>query len=195
MDRPRRHVRPAAPGGSRRRGEAPTGGGHGRGPSRDEGSTLLEVLVGFSLFCVVVMATSSGSIVSTAAASAAQQRAVAYTLVSGTMANATALPFSDLTAGLNSTVDSLSSDPNIQTVGSTYVLRLTGATLASTNAKSSDGPLVPHISTTTVGIPYKVATYPQVMSNSTVTLVVVVTWRTALRGTGQVVGEATVAAP
>ena len=88
---------------------------------------LLEVLIGFTLFAVVVLATGTGTMFTTVAASAAQQRSVAYSLVSADIANVTALPFADLTAGLNHTTDSLGSDPNIQTVGATYVLRLTGA--------------------------------------------------------------------
>src|SRR5580704_17986772 len=83
----------------------------------DGGSMLLEVLIGFSLFAVVVLATGSGTLFTTVAASAAQQRSVAYTLVSADIANLTALPFADVTAGLNRTVDSLAADPNIQAVG------------------------------------------------------------------------------
>lgn len=156
---------------------------------------LLESLIGFSLFAVVILATGSGTMMSTVAASAAHQRSVAATLASADVASVTALPFSDLTAGLNPSVDSLSGDPNIQTVGSTYTLKLTGVTLATTNPNTSELPLVPHISTTTVGIPYKVATYPEVASNGTVTLVVIVTWTSALGGTSQVVGETQIAAP
>ena len=111
------------------------------------------------------------------------------------MANVTSLPFADLTAGLNPSVDTLSSDPNIHTSGSTYTLTLTGATLATTNTNTSESPLVPHTTTTTVGIPYKVATYPEVISNGVVTVVVVVTWTSALGGSAQVVGETEVAAP
>jgi predicted lipoprotein len=156
---------------------------------------LLEVLIGFTLFAVVVLATGTGTMFTTVAASAAQQRSVAYSLVSADIANVTALPFADLTAGLNHTTDSLGSDPNIQTVGATYVLRLTGATLATSNANTSESPLVPHISTTTLGATYKVATYPQAISSGTVTVVVIVTWHSALGGTGQVVGQTQVAAP
>ncbi|HEY5023889.1 MAG TPA: hypothetical protein VII76_02850 [Acidimicrobiales bacterium] len=156
---------------------------------------LLEVLIAFSLFAVVILATGTGTFFTTAAASSAQQRSVAYALVSADIANLTALPFADLTAGLNPTVDSLAGDPNIQTVGATYLLRLTGATLATTNANTSESPLVPHITTTTNGIAYKVATYPQLISSGTVTVVVVVTWHSALGGTGQVVGQTQLAAP
>ncbi len=161
----------------------------------DDGSLLLEVLMASSLFAVVILAAGSGTMVSTVAGSIAQQRSVAYTLVSADVANVTALPFADLTAGLNPSVDTLSSDPNIHTSGSTYTLTLTGATLATTNTNTSESPLVPHITTTTVGIPYKVATYPEVISNGVVTVVVVVTWTSALGGSAQVVGETEVAAP
>ncbi len=156
---------------------------------------LLEVLIAFSLFAVVILATGTGTLFTTASASVAQQRSVAYTLVSADIANLTALPFADLTAGLNPTVDSLAGDSNIQTVGATYVLRLTGATLATSNANTSESPLVPHITTTTNGIAYTVATYPQLISSGTVTVVVVVSWHSALGGTGQVVGETQLAAP
>jgi hypothetical protein len=165
-----------------------------RGPD-EEGFALLEVLIAFSVFFAVIMATSTGAIAAAQTASAAQQRSVASTLISADVANVTDLPFSDLTAGLNPTAESLSNDPNIQASGSTYVLKLTGATLATANAKSSDSPLVPHISTTTIGIPYRVATYPQVISNGIVTLVVIVSWTSALGGTAKLVGETEIAAP
>jgi len=156
---------------------------------------LLEVVIGFSLFCVVILAASSGSVASIASATVAHERFVASTLVSQDVANATALPFADLTAGLNPTQDSLPSDPNIEMAGSTYVLKLTGATLATLNTNSSEAPLVPHISTVTVGIPYSVATYPEASSTGLVTLVVVVSWTSTLGQKSQVVGETQVAAP
>ena len=161
----------------------------------DSGSVLLEVLMAASLFAVVILAAGSGTMASTVAASVAQQRSVAYTLLSADVANVTSLPFADLTAGLNPSVDTLSTDPNIHVSGSTYTLPLTGATLATTNNNSSESPLVPHITTQTVGIPYKVATYPEVISNGVVTVVVIVTWSSALGGSGKVVGETEVAAP
>jgi hypothetical protein len=165
-------------------------------PTGDGGSVLLEVVIAFSLFAVVILAAGSGLLVSTAAASSAKQRSVAFTLVSADVANATSLPFADLTAGLNPTVDSLSSDPNIQTSGSTYTLKLTGATLATTNSNSSESPLVPHITTITASnVSYKVSTYPQTGSNGVVTVVVIVSWTSALGGKTQVVGESQVAAP
>ena len=98
--------------------------------------------------------------------------------------------------GLNPSVDSLSTDPNIQTSGSTYTLKLTGATLATTNSNSSENPLVPHITTITASnISYKVGTYPETSSNGVVTVVVIVSWTSALGGKTQVVGESEVAAP
>ena len=161
-----------------------------------DGSILLEVLIAFSLFAVVILAAGSGLLFSTAAASSAQQRAVAFTLVSADIANATSLPFADLTAGLNPSVDSLSTDTNVQTSGSTYTLKLTGATLATTNTNSSESPLVPHITTITASnISYKVATYPEMISSGVVTVVVIVSWTSALGGKAQVVGESQVAAP
>jgi len=163
--------------------------------SPDGGFVMLDVLMASSLFAVVILAAGSGTMASTVAASVAQQRSVAYTLVSADVANVTSLPFADLTSGLNPSVDTLSSDPNIHVSGSTYTLTLTGATLATTNANSSESPLVPHITTTTVGVPYKVATYPEAISNGVVTVIVIVTWPSALGGTGQVVGETKVAAP
>jgi len=163
--------------------------------SSAEGSTLIEVLIGSSLFAVVILATGSGTMFSTASASIAQQRSVAATLVSRDVATTESLPFADLTAGLNPSVDPLATDPNVQTVGSTYVLKSTGATLATLNTKSSESPLVPHVATVTVRIPYKVATYPSVSSSGLVTLVVVVTWTSALGGSAQLVGETQVAAP
>jgi hypothetical protein len=156
---------------------------------------LLEVVIGFSLFCVVILAASSGSVASMASASVAHERFIASTLVSQDIATATTLPFADLEAGLNPTVESLTSDPNIQLVGSSYVLKLTGGSLATSNTNTSEAPLVPHISTVTVGIPYKVATYPVATSTDLVTLCVVVSWTSAASQTSQVVGEIQIAAP
>jgi hypothetical protein len=164
-------------------------------PPDDEGFALLDSLIGFSLFAVVILATGSGAMISTVSASSAHERSVAATLVSADVAAATALPFSALTAGLNPSADTLANDPNITQVGANYVLNLTGATLAATNTTTSQSPLVPHISTTTIGIPYKVATYPETASNGIVTLVVIVTWTSALGGTSTVMGETEVAAP
>ena len=132
---------------------------------------------------------------SSVAASAAQQRSVASTLISADVASATALPFSDLSAGLNPTADSLPTDPEIQVSGSNYVFKLTGATLATSNSNTSESPLVPHISTTVIGIPYHVATYPVVSSTGLVTLTVIVSWTSALGGTTQLVGETQIASP
>ena len=165
------------------------------GASTEEGFVLLEVLIAFSILVLVILATSTEAIVSTVAASAAQQRSVAATLISADVASAEALPFSDLTAGLNPTADALAADPAIQTSGSNYVLKLTGATLATSNTNSSESPLVPHISTTKVGIPYRVATYPVASATGLVTLVVIVSWTSALGGTTQLVGETQIASP
>jgi Tfp pilus assembly protein PilV len=168
-----------------------------RGARRDgdEGSVLIEVLIAFSLFAVVILATGSGMMMATVASSAAHERAVAYTLVSADIANVTSLPFADLSAGLNATTDALSTDPNIQVSGSTYTLKSTGATLLTSNTKTSDSPLVPHISTSTIGIPYKVATYPSSSSSGVVTVVVIVSWTSTLGGTSQVVGETQISSP
>jgi Tfp pilus assembly protein PilV len=164
-------------------------------PQDDDGFALLECLIGFSLFAVVILATGSGAMISTVSASSAQERSVAATLISADVASATALPFSALTLGLNPSADTLANDPNISKVGANYILTLTGATLAATNTSTSQSPLVPHISTTTIGIPYTVATYPETASNGTVTLVVIVTWKSALGGNSVVMGSTEVAAP
>ncbi len=163
--------------------------------SRQEGSVLLEVLIAFSLLAVVILAVDSGTMFSTAATSIAQQRSVASTLISADVANASSIPFNDLSAGLNPSAETLGNDANIQVVGSTYTLKLTGATLATSNTNTSEAPLVPHTSTTTIkGIAYKVASYPS-SSNGLVTLVVVVTWTSALGGSAKLVGETQMAAP
>ena len=156
---------------------------------------LLEVLIAFSLLAVVIMAADSGTMFSTAAASIAQQRSVASTLVSADVANASSIPFTDLSNGLNPNAETLTNDANIHVSGNTYTLALTGATLATSNTNTSEAPLVPHISTSTIrGVAYKVATYPST-SSGLVTLVVIVTWQSALGGTGKLVGETQLAAP
>jgi hypothetical protein len=167
------------------------------GAAGEDGSTLIEIVVGFALLAVVVLATASGIMAATAAAATAQQREVAATLISGDIAKIEALPFADVTAGLNPSSDSLSSDANIQVSGSTYTLKLTGATLATTNTKTSDAPLVPHISTSTVDtLNYQVATYPEQSSSGAITVVVIVSWTSSIDATkAQMVGETVVATP
>jgi len=163
----------------------------------DEGFSIIEALVAVTLLTVALLAVERGSIAAISAASVAKEHSVASSLVSGDIAQLVALPFTDVQAGLNPTVDSLTSDPNITKSGSNYIFTLTGATIATTNAKTSEAPLVPHIATVTVGIPFTVSTYPTTSSATPglVTVTVIVTWKLPTGGTSRVVGQTQIAAP
>jgi hypothetical protein len=166
----------------------------------DAGSSLVEVLVGMALLAAVVLGTLRGVMVTMSASSIAKERAVATSLVSGDLAQVEALPFSSLQSGLNPAADSLSTDPRVSTSVSsgvtTYVFRLNNATIPTSNTATAQSPLVPHITTVKIGIPYQVATYPTVASSApgVVTVTVVVSWRSPSGGTLTAVGETLVTA-
>jgi len=163
----------------------------------EEGFSIVEVLIAISLLAMVLLGVLRGAVASLTAASVAKEEAVASSLVSGDIAQVVGLPFSSLQAGLNPSVDSLLSDPNISLVSGNYIFNPTGATIPTTNSSSSQTPLVPHIMTVTVGIPYKVATYPTVNSSAPglVTVTVIVSWKSPTGQTLKSVGETAVAAP
>ena len=167
-----------------------------RDDAKDGGLTMVEVLVAITLLTVVLVVVVRGAVGALQAASVAKEHAVATSLISGDVAALGALPFSDLEAGLNPSVDALSTDANITKSGSTYTFKLNGATLLTANAKTSEAPLVPHISTVSVGIPFKVATYPTASSSSNlVTVTVVVTWKSPTGSTLQAVGQSQISPP
>jgi hypothetical protein len=72
----------------------------------------------------------------------------------------------------------------------------TGATLLTSNTNTSETPLVPHISTSNIGIPYRVAVYPTTSSIANlVAVTVVVTWTSPTGGAERAVGQTQVSAP
>jgi len=167
----------------------------------DDGFSLVEVLVAITLLTLVLLGTLRGVIISMSAASVAKERAVASGLISGDVAQVVGLSFASLQAGLNPTADSLGSDPRISTVVTggvtSYVFSLNGATIPAVNTATALSPLVPHTQTVTIGIPYRVATYPTVSpaAPGIVTVTVVVSWRSPAGGTLTSVGEIELAAP
>jgi prepilin-type N-terminal cleavage/methylation domain-containing protein len=181
----------------------------------DQGFSLIEVLVALTLIAVIFVAADRGAIEGLSAAALVKERSVASGLMTSAMAEAIALPFSDLENGLNPTTDtSFATDPNIVASGSTncsatpptsgYELKLKGSvvptstsTIPVCNTKTSDAPLVPHVSTVLEGINYNVYAYPTTSTSAPglVTVVVVVTWKSPTGNAQQVVGEDGVAAP
>jgi len=164
----------------------------------DEGFTVVELLMAITLLTVLLLAVERGAIATISAATVAKERAVATSLVSGTLAQVVALPASDVAAGLNPSAESFSTDDPqyVQCVSGTCTFLLTGATLLTSNTNSSEAPLVPHISTSNIGIPYKVAIYPTTSTIANlVTVTVVVTWTSPTGGKERAVGQTQVSAP
>ena len=164
----------------------------------DEGFTIVEVLVAVTLLTVVLLAVERGSIVDLSAASVAKEHSVATSLVSGDIAQVVALPFADVQAGLNASAESLSTDDPqyIKCVSGVCTFLMNGATIPTSNTNSSEAPLVPHIATVDIGIPYQVATYPTMSSiGNLVTVTIVVTWKSPTGGTLHAVGQTQIAPP
>lgn len=163
----------------------------------DDGFSIIEALVAVSLLTISLLAVERASIAAISASSVAKENSVASSLVSADIAQLVALPFADVDAGLNPTVDSLTTDPYITKSGSTYTFTLTGATLATSNSNTSEIPLVPHINAVTAGIVFSVATYPTVSAAAPglVTVTVVVSWKPPTGGKDRVYGEIQIAAP
>jgi prepilin-type N-terminal cleavage/methylation domain-containing protein len=204
-------------GHAKRKAEAHLGEGRCEQPfpeNDNRGFTLIEVIVALAVLAIVLLAADRGAVESLSATAVAQEHSVASGLVTSTMAQAVALPFSDLKSGLNPSVDSLSSDSNVLASGTTncsaspatsgYVLELNGSitpsstsTIPVCNTNTSEAPLVPHVSTVKEGITYTVHTYPTMSTSAPglVTVVVVVTWKSPTGGIQRVVGEDAIAAP
>jgi hypothetical protein len=178
------------------------GAGHDR---TEEGFSLVEVVIGVALFTIVLLGTDLGAVVTMSSALSVREHSIATSLVSATVAEVEALPFSAVQAGLDPTADSLTADPNIGTVvnedQTDYVLNLNGATIAACGTTSPESPLVPHVTTVTSGITYHVAVYPTVASASctsnpqVVMVVVVVKWTSPTGAVAEVTGETGIAAP
>jgi len=167
----------------------------------DAGFGLIEVLVALTVLTVVLLTVERGTIATLSAESLAKEHSVASTLVSAKIAEAESLSFPALKAGLNPSVDPLNQDPNISSVttpsGTSYVFIPTGATLATSGTATSEPPIIPHISTVNIGIPYEVAVYPTISSTDpgVVTITVIVTWRSPLGTTASTTGQAEVSSP
>ncbi|MHB1509133.1 MAG: type IV pilus modification PilV family protein [Acidimicrobiales bacterium] len=167
----------------------------------DDGFSLVELVVALTILAVAMLGVGEGLLATMVGSSVARERSVATALVSGDIAKVESLPFAALEAGLNPSVDSLGADPEIASTvsgtGTSYVFKPTGATIPATSSASTEPPLVPHVATVTLSIPYKVATYPTVDTSTPglVTVVVVVSWTTPSGNTVSLTGEAEVSAP
>ena len=169
---------------------------------RDRGFTVVETLVSMSIVTLVLFPVARGAITASSASSLAKEHSVATGLISGDVSQLVALPFASVEEGLNPSVDSaLCTDPNIACAinggTTTYTLKATGATIPTANTSTSQAPLVPYITHTTVGITYRIATYPTVSSSTPglVTVAVIVSW-TGPNGTAaSAVGETELALP
>jgi hypothetical protein len=166
---------------------------------------LIEVTLAVAILSAVLLGTEVGAVAAMNSAMAARQHSVAASLIAAAASEAEALPFSTLQAGLDPSADQLSNDPNITSTTTdgttTYQLALNGAVIAACGTTSPAAPLVPHVTSVTVGVTFHVAVYPTVPTATCgsnpqlVTLVVVVTWPSPSGGTEKLVGETEVTAP
>jgi type II secretory pathway pseudopilin PulG len=143
----------------------------------ESGFALIEVVVAFTLLVVVFFAIEYGVAQTTTAGVEATQLATETSLANQAIVQAEALPFADLQAGANPGTNSgqlgasstLVNWRQLTLSGSTYTLTLnpTGSTpvvvgtVLDTNAATSgEGPVVPFVSSQTIGnVKYKVAVF------------------------------------
>lgn len=164
---------------------------------------MVEVLAAIALLTIVVLAAERGAIFVLQSASFAREHSEATSLVTQTVAQADGLGFNNLWTGLDPSTDTLSQDPHVTTSGTTYILKLDNATIGTCATTNPGSPLGPHITTVVDAISYQVAVYPIPSgscaslppANATVTLVVIVNWKSAVGGQGQVVADTVISAP
>jgi type II secretory pathway pseudopilin PulG len=156
----------------------------------ETGFTLIEVLLAFTIIGVLFFAVEWAAIGSVAASSVAAQRATATSLATQAIAEAQALPFTDLQSGLNCSQlhAAMGSWPEVAQSGSsclnyTYTLQLSGLSpvpiLVANSATSGQQPLVPFSSTVQLGgISYAIGVFPTGTGSppSLVTVTAIVSW-------------------
>jgi prepilin-type N-terminal cleavage/methylation domain-containing protein len=156
----------------------------------ETGFTLIEVVIAFTILGVLFLAIEWAAIGGSTASRTAAQRATATSLASQAIAQAQALPFADLQAGLNNCQlhAAMGSWPEVAQSGSncsnyTYTLQLSGLSvgpiLVTNSATSGQYPLVPFSSTVQVGgVSYAVGVFPTGTGSppSLVTLTAIVIW-------------------
>jgi type II secretory pathway pseudopilin PulG len=158
---------------------------------RDEsGFALIEVVAAFAVLGLLFVAIEWVAIGSTQASVTGSQRATATSLASQAIAQAEALPFADLQAGLNSTqlaaVLACSTWPQVASAGGgVYNLQIPGTPtvpiLTANSATSGEPPLVPFSCTPVQqigGVSYNVGVFPALVSGkpNLVTITAIVNW-------------------
>jgi Tfp pilus assembly protein PilV len=151
--------------------------------SAEAGFGMVELVVAMSLLMVISLAFSlvfSNTLVATGFQ---RERQTAQELANQTMEQIRALPFSTVSAGLNSGDSTLATDPNISIVGSTYTLTFNSIneTIPVGSGGATVAPLKPHQTTTTLnGETYTIRAYVTNYLNDTTSsvyrAVVVVSW-------------------
>ena len=155
----------------------------------ETGFTLIEVVIAFSILGILFLAIEWAAIGGSTASATAAQRATATSLASQAIAQAQALPFADLQAGLNSSqlsaVLACSSWPEVTSSGGSYTLTLPGtspvAILTANTATTGEPPLVPFSCPPVQqvgGVSYNVAVFPSPVAGNAalVTLTAIVIW-------------------
>lgn len=167
-----------------------------------------------TILTLVLLGVEWAAIGAMSGAALAREHSDAASLVTQTIAEAEALPFSELQAGLDPSSggdSSFTTDSNIVSVPTTtcssgYQLALNSSCLEATNTSACQGvtdpppcetPIVPHIVTETLqGVSFSVATYPTVASTAGVVNVVVeVKWHSPTGNEAHVTGAVGVVAP
>lgn len=160
---------------------------------RDEGFTLVEVVMAMMIILVVATASAAGLVDTSAELSTARQRQWASALASGALEQLRAVPYATLTAGLRSS--DLAGDPYVQAAyGGGYKLVISSAAsgsatgidepLMTSGSAATPAPLYPHVATPSTPAPASFTTAPTVrvyVTQSTgdsgaYTLTSVVTW-------------------
>lgn len=171
----------------------------------DGGFGLIEILVAIIIFAIVLVVVLRASIVTMSTTAAQKERAVATSLMTETISQATVLGYSALSLGLSS--NDVSGDTHLSSCGGipascTYTSP-SGRTYIvpddSTRAAGSpaEPPLFPHVNKVTLGTTYKITTYPtaEYASSSTsypgqIKLIIIITWPSPTGGTATVSGSA-----
>jgi type II secretory pathway pseudopilin PulG len=158
-----------------------------RDPSREEGFTLVEVVIATTILFIVMMGVAYLGTVAFADVAQARLRQTGTALANQAVEQVRALPYDTVAAGL-STSD-LSDDPAIELDGDVY--RFGGEQLATHGqSTSATAPLVPHTGTQEIdGVPYTtrvyVTHYEDDIASGAFRVTAIVTWIASVRAAAQ----------